>query len=187
MWKKADQAVQTLTNYEDYIDVDSLIDWVIIHELTYNLDCCFRRSCYLIKEKDGKLKMGPIWDFDLAFGSYFRYEEGDWATVDQVDGYVGVTWMNYLREDPAFMEKFTARWNEIKRPLIDTAVSAVDTMGALVRPSAEMNFQVWNILGQSVPAQPATHKQYDTYEKMLLCLRTFIQNRYQWLDEELNL
>lgn len=183
---KADEAVRTLGNYEDYIDVDSLIDWVIIHELTYNLDCCFRRSCYLIKEKGGKLKMGPIWDFDLAFGSHYRYQSGDWATVGEQGGYVGITWMNYLKEDPAFMARLTARWNEVKAELLETALTSVDTMGALVRPSAEMNFEVWDILGVWVPSQPSSHNKYDTHEKMVQRLRTFIQNRYNWLDKQLN-
>lgn len=182
----ADDAVRTLTDYEQYIDVDSLIDWVIIHEMTYNLDCCFRRSCYLIKEKGGKLKMGPIWDFDLAFGSFFRYQSEDWATVGESGGYVGVTWMNYLKEDEAFMTRFRARWNEIKEPLMNRAVSAVDRMGALVQPSAEMNFQVWPLLGQSVPSQPASHMKYDTYEKMVQRLKSFLWERYNWLDQELN-
>lgn len=184
--KKADEAVRTLTNYEDYIDVDSLIDWVIIHELTYNLDCSFRRSCYLIKEKDGKLKMGPIWDFDLAFGSHYRYLSGDWATVGSEGGYVGITWMNYLKDDPAFMARFTARWNEVKEQLLQTALTSVDTMGALVAPSAEMNFEVWDILGIWIPSQPEYHNQYDTYEKMVQRLRNFIINRYNWLDGQLN-
>lgn len=184
--QKADKAVQTLTDYESYIDVDSLIDWVIIHELTYNLDCCFRRSCYLIKEKDGKLKMGPIWDFDLAFGSFYRYQEGDWATIGEQGGYVGITWMNYLHNDPAFMARFTARWNEVKQELLAAALTSIDTASALVAPSAQMNFEVWDILGQSVSSQPASHKQYDTYEKMVKRLRSFIEDRYQWLDEQLN-
>lgn len=183
---EADNAVKTLTNYEDYIDVDSLIDWVIIHELTYNLDCCFRRSCYLIKEKGGKLKMGPIWDFDLAFGSFYRYEKGDWATIGESGGYVGITWMNYLIEDEAFMARFTARWNEIKQELLSTALDCVDEMSALVAPSAAMNFEVWDILGKKLSAQPSSHKQYDTYEKMIQRLKDFLTDRYDWLDDELN-
>ena len=183
--KKADDAVKNLSNYEDYIDVDSLIDWVIIHELTYNLDCCFRRSCYLIKEKGGKLKMGPIWDFDLAFGSYRRYTTDNWATVGSEGGYVGITWMNYLKKDKAFMDRFRARWNEIKEPLLEKALAAVDGMSALVTPSAKMNFEVWDILGKSVTSQPTSHKKYDTYEKMVGRLRSFIENRYKWFDSQL--
>ncbi len=184
--QKADRAVRELANYEDYIDVDSLIDWVILHELSYNLDCCFRRSCYLIKEKDGKLKMGPVWDFDLAFGSFFRYEEGDWATVGESGGYVGITWMNYLKDDPAFMTRFANRWNEVKETLLSTALNCVDTMSSLVTPSAEMNFEVWDILGKKHSAQPASHNQYDTYEKMVARLRAFLLDRYAWMDAELN-
>lgn len=184
--EKADEAVRALSNYEDYIDVDSLIDWVILHELTYNLDSCFRRSCYLIKEKGGKLKMGPIWDFDLAFGSFYRYQVGDWATVGETGGYVGITWMNYLMEDEAFMARFTARWNEIKEELLRKALSSVDHMAALVKPSAEMNFEVWDILGKSIPSQPSSHQKYNTYDKMIQRLKTFLQDRYDWLDDQLN-
>ena len=183
---KADLAVISLKNYEDYIDVDSLIDWVIIHELTYNLDCCFRRSCYLIKEKGGKLKMGPIWDFDLGFGSYRRYTEDNWATVGSEGGYVWTSWMNYLMKDEAFMKRFAARWNEIKKPLINCALTSVETMSELVKPSAEMNFEVWDILGKAVTSQPTSHKKYDTYEKMIGRLEDFLAKRYNWIDKQLN-
>lgn len=183
--RAADAAVKNLDHYEDYIDVDSLIDWVILHELTYNLDCCFRRSCYLIKGADGKLSMGPVWDFDLGFGSFYRYQAGDWATVGEEGGYVGITWMNYLKEDPAFMARFAARWNQIKDKLLGKALTSIDEMSVLVTPSAEMNFRVWEILGEPLSALPASHKQYNTYEKMIDRLKTFLLERYQWLDEEL--
>lgn len=182
----ADDAVRNLSNYEEYIDVDSLIDWVIMHELTYNLDCCFRRSCYMIKEKGGKLKMGPIWDFDLAFGSYYRYAQGDFATVGESGGYVGITWMNYLIKDKDFMERFSKRWNEIKDCLLKTALDSVDKMSQFVSPSAEMNFKVWDVLGKSIISQPSSHKKYDTYEKMVNRLKEFINDRYNWMDDQLN-
>jgi hypothetical protein len=181
----ADNAVKNLSNYEDYIDVDSFIDWIIIHELTYNLDCCFRRSCYLIKEAGGKLKMGPIWDFDLAFGNFYRYQAGDWATIGESGGYVGITWMNYLRNDPAFMARMKARWNEVKGELLQRGLDSIDTMAALAAPSAEMNFKVWNILGKPLSSQPSYHTQYDTYEKMTGRLRSWLQSRYDWMDKQL--
>ena len=183
---ETEEAVKNLTNYEDYIDVDSLVDWVIMHELTYNLDSCFRRSCYMIKEKGGKLKMGPLWDFDLAFGSYARYVKGDYATVGTEGGYVGITWMNYLMKDKAFMEKLTTRWNEIKRELWISAITSITDMSRLVKPSAEENFIVWKILGKQIPSQPYAHNEYDTYDKMILRLRGFLKERYIWFDKELN-
>lgn len=82
-FNKTEEAIVQGENYEEYIDVDSFCDWIIIHELTYNLDCCYRRSCYFNMDKDGKLKMGPVWDFDLAFGNCNRdnTKYNDWATV----------------------------------------------------------------------------------------------------------
>lgn len=62
---KADAAITTLDGYEKYINVDSFIDWFLVHELSYNLDSCFRRSCYITKPTLSRLEMGPIWDFDL--------------------------------------------------------------------------------------------------------------------------
>lgn len=183
---EADEAVKSLKNYEEYIDVDSLIDWFIIHELTYNLDSCFRRSCYMIKEKDGKIKMGPLWDFDLAFGSYARYVKGDYATVGKEGGYVGVTWMNYLMKDEAFKERLTIRWNEIKWELWKSGMISIADMSKLVQESAVENFTVWDILGKQLPSQPYTHKKYDTYEKMVRRLRSFFIERYIWMDNELN-
>ena len=184
--KRADEAVCELDGYDEYIDLDSLIDWVIMHEISYNLDCCFRRSCYLIKEKGGKLKMGPIWDFDLGFGSFYRYQEGDWATIGTEGGYVGITWMNYLKKDKVFMSKLRDRWNEIKDSLLEKAISSIDSMSIIIQPSAQMNFTVWDILGKSVPSQPNDHKKYNTYELQIERLRTFIQDRYEWLDGQLN-
>lgn len=184
--KKADKAVQELNGYEEYIDIDSLIDWFIIHELSYNLDCCFRRSCYLIKEKGGKLKMGPIWDFDLAFGSFFRYTEGDWASEGYTGGYVGITWINYLLKDPDFTSRLRARWDEIKSTLLQKALESVDHMSALIAPSAKHNFRIWPILGESVPSQPDSHKTYDTYPLQIQRLKDFLQNRYTWMDSEIS-
>lgn len=182
----ADAAVKKLTDYDSYIDVDSLIDWVIMHELTYNLDCCFRRSCYLIKEKGGKLKMGPIWDFDLAFGSFRRYKENTWATVGSEDGYVGITWMNYLFEDPIFVERFNRRWDEMKAPLMEKAMTCIDEMTVLIWPSQEMNFRVWDLLGKSMASQPDSYMQYDTYELQIKRLKDYLNARYAWMDRTID-
>lgn len=184
--EETNRAITTLTDYEKYIDVDSFIDWLIITELSYNLDCCYRRSCYLIKEKGGLLKMGPVWDFDLAFGSYFRYSTNNWATIGSDDGYVKVTWMNYLLKDDAFKAKVKSRWNSIKSELLAKSMNTIDNAESIVSPSAEYNFKVWNILGKSVPSQPDSHTKYKTYGEYVGRLKNFVMNRYNWMDEQIN-
>ena len=70
---KTDIAIRTGENIGEYIDINSFVDWFIIHELYYNSDSGFRRSCFMSKDKDSKLKMGPVWDFDIAMGNGFLH------------------------------------------------------------------------------------------------------------------
>ena len=61
----------TLIGYSKYIDVNSFIDLYIINELSKNIDG-YRLSTYMYKDRDsndGKLIMGPFWDYNLAFGN----------------------------------------------------------------------------------------------------------------------
>ncbi|HPE94434.1 MAG TPA: CotH kinase family protein, partial [Bacillota bacterium] len=145
--KKADEAVTALDGYEEYIDVDSFVDWFIFTELTYNLDACFRRSCFMTLDAGGKLKMGPVWDFDLALGNFSKdnFSYNDWASVGAEDEYVKVTWMNFLTKDESFMTRVSERWNALKDTLYDCAMESIERNSALVGASQEENFTVWDI------------------------------------------
>src|SRR5690606_14498507 len=54
-------------NYLDYIDANALVNYLIVYNLTRNVEINHPKSTYLHKQKDGKYMMGPIWDFDWAF------------------------------------------------------------------------------------------------------------------------
>lgn len=186
---KADTAITTLTDYEDYINVDSFIDWFLVHELTYNLDSCFRRSCYITKPVLCRLEMGPIWDFDLAFGNMYmdNPQYDDWATLGDMgrSSYIGVTWFNYLMTDDSFRERARARWDEVKDTMVQSALGAIDAWKPKIMPSAELNFSIWNTLGIANGFQPEKMKDVDTYLDQVLYLRKFINNRSKWIDENL--
>lgn len=185
--KKADAAVMAGEGYEEYIDLDVLIDWVIVHELYYNIDCAFRRSCYFTKDAGGKLTMGPIWDFDNAFGNFWKDDKtySTWATADSTTGYIWDNWMSYLITYPEFREKYRARWDEIKYDLLDKLMEAVDTGSELCSRSAAYNFEVWDILNRRVGCQDSSIKKYNTYEKQIEYMRSFIKTRWTWMDENI--
>lgn len=186
---KADEAITTLTDYEKYIDVDSFIDWFLVHELSYNLDSCFRRSCYITKPKLGKLRMGPVWDFDLAFGNMYMDNPlyNDWATVGNSDrsSYIGVTWFNYLMTDESFRSRARERWDEVKDTMCESALNAIDSLKTKLIPSADMNFEIWATLGVANGFQPKAMEQYNTYNDQVNYLRKFIKNRKKWIDDNL--
>ncbi len=183
---RAEQAIKRGEGYEEYIDVDSFIDWMILHELCYNLDSCFRRSCFMIKEKGGKLKMGPIWDFDLAFGNFSRDNSAydDWVTVgsNEEGSYIHETWCNYLLQDEEFCARFASRWNEVRDRLLTTANETVDAYSTLLAVSQQANFDVWQIWGKRAGYQAQWCSNADSYEAQIAYLKNFLQKRAAWLD-----
>jgi hypothetical protein len=185
--KKADEAVMKGEGYEEYIDLQALIDWVIVHELYYNIDCAFRRSCYFTKDAGGKLTMGPVWDFDNAFGNFWKDDKtySTWATADSTTGYIWDNWMSYLITYPEFREKFRARWDEVKYELLEELLSSIDEGYDLCKRSAAYNFEVWDILDRRVGCQDSSIKKYNTYEKQIDYFRSFVKTRWKWMDENI--
>ena len=82
------------------IDLNSFADWYIIKELSKDYDGNMYTSCFCHIMEDGIIKMGPIWDFDLAWGGNpFQYMFGgggfgfgggggtDYAWYNEPEGY----------------------------------------------------------------------------------------------------
>lgn len=189
--KKTEAAIEALDGYEEYIDVDSFIDFMIALELSCNTESAFYRSCYFYLPDGGKLKFGPMWDFDMAFGNH-NLDNDDYDTLFTVDtphpylGKNGVTWFTLLWEDESFREKVAARWNEVKEELLSAALNTLDAEYERVRASADENFNRWDILGKKVGESPKYSYSHDSYEEHIEYLRQFITSRYEFLDSYFN-
>ena len=55
-------------NYLDYIDASALVNYLIVFMLTDNEEMNHPKSIYMHQSAGGKFVMGPLWDFDWAFG-----------------------------------------------------------------------------------------------------------------------
>lgn len=187
-----DSAVKSLDGYEQYLDVPSVIDWFLLNELSYNIDGTFRRSTYLLKEKGGKMRIATYWDYDYAFGNFWRdvepYDEwichGNEMTVE--DEYIRENWMTYLLQDPAFCSQLKTRWNEVKDEIYHTAMATIEDAQRNVSPSAERNFARWTgVLGKKIQYENSNCAYISTYEGQLEYLRAFVNKRYEWMDREI--
>ena len=185
--RKTEQAILAGEGYEEYLDVDSMVDWFIIAELTNNTEMGFYRSCYMYKPEGGKLIMGPVWDFDMAFGNHSGDIPGydGWATAEATYWLVNDTWTTYLIKDAKFMEKVKARWLEMRQTLLDTAFATIDRQYAIVKASADVNFEVWDILHEQIGEGTVDYTVYNTYEKQVQYVREFITKRAAWIDRRL--
>ncbi len=183
-----ENAIMTNQNWQDYIDMDAWVDWFIVAELTFNTESCYHRSCYMWKRAGGKLMMGPVWDFDMAFGNHqgdIRNYDG-FCTTESTYVYVTENWMNYLVKYPEFTSAVKERWNEKKDELKQVALSSIDNQSALLDGSQQYNFEVWDIMTKQIGMGNVDPKKYDTYEKQVQYLRDFINTRWQYLDERIN-
>jgi hypothetical protein len=91
--------------YAKYLDVDSFIDQFWITEMSKNIDA-FRYSCFMYKDRGGKIKMEPLWDWNLSFGNA-NYHDG-WETEEWYYPLIRdseICWVRRLLQDPDFEQK----------------------------------------------------------------------------------
>lgn len=176
--------------YAKYIDVESFVDYYLINELTKNVDA-YRLSTFMHKQRDsdgGKLRMGPIWDFNLGFGNV------DYCIMGNPEGFVTAFntscpedtwlipfWWSRLFHDQAFREKVQARWTALRDGPFktETILNYVDSVVAVLDEPQQRNFERWPVLGEYVWPN---YYVGDTYEQEVAWLKDWISQRLVWLD-----
>lgn len=103
-------------SYEDYLDVDSAIDYYWIQEFSLNGDAFGSGSTYLYKKRNGKLYWGPLWDFDYVAWGATEYNYGNSVTGLNLER---TPWFTKLFTNDKFRKKFAARWPYIKEKLLE--------------------------------------------------------------------
>jgi hypothetical protein len=184
--------------YSQYIDVNSFIDFFIANEVSKNVDG-YRLSTYLHKQRDsdgGKLRMGPIWDFNLGFGNANYCTQGNpegWVTsfnsICPQDFWLIPFWWNRLNQDGHYRSQLAARWvsirvNEFATSKIITYVDSVYNVLNTVLPgetksAQQRNFETWPVLGQYVWPN---YYVGSSFNDEVNWLKNWVTNRMNWLD-----
>lgn len=167
------------TGYPTLIDTDSFIDWWIVKELVKDVDGPFYSSVYLHKDRGGKLKMGPLWDFDLSSGNV------DYSDAASPTGWRIRTksqWFRHLFEDKAFRARVYDRWKAIKSTQIDSLLPFIDQTAIALDASQRENFRRWNILNTYVWPNNVV---LGSYPAEVGYLRNWLATRIQWMDKNI--
>ena len=179
--------------YKKYIDVDSFIDFFILNEITRNVDA-YRISTFMHKDINEKLKMGPIWDFNIAFGNADYCEGGlttGWAykfnEACPADGMLVPFWWDRLMQDPNFTQALRERWTSLRlNELSNSSIMGIvdELVGELEDSDAiTQNFGKWLILGTYIWPNNFVgnrHSEEITY------LKEWIEGRLSWMDQEIS-
>lgn len=174
--------------YRQFIDVNTFIDFMIVTEIGKNVDG-YVYSTYMYKDKDskdGRLKMGPLWDFNLAFGNVDY-----WANSQNAPGWMyndsyRMYWFRRLMADDSFARRFKCRWKELRSTLLsnDYFTNTIDSIASMLQEPQQRNFQRWPVLGNYVWPNQFVGL---TYESEVSFLKTWILNRLRWMDTNLRL
>ena len=173
-----------VNGYAKFIDAGSYIDLHILVELTKNIDG-FRLSTYMHKDREGKLNMGPAWDYNLSLGN-----------ADYADGWNATGWYNrqfgedaypYWRrlfEDPEFKLGYADRWFALRRDLSATnrLIGMVEDYATLLDEPAARNFNRWRILGQYVWPNWFIAK---TFREEISWMQGWLSQRLAWMDGQI--
>lgn len=166
------------TGYAKYIDLDSFIDWYLISEITKNVDSKFFSSIYLNLIPGEKLKMGPLWDFDLAFGNV-DYADSQFATGFWVKDH---PWYTRLFQDDTFVSKVKKRFSYFKSNE-NFILDKIDFHAEHLKWAQQENDEKWKTIGTYVWPNPVV---YDSYNEEVDHLKKWYSERMSWLETALN-
>ena len=159
--------------WSNYFDMDSFVDWYLINEIAKNNDAVMFSSCFMHFEKGGKLKMGPVWDFDIGFGGTTMNDS------DNPEGFriKNAAWFSRMFQDPAFTDRVKERFAYFYSRRQDI-LNEIDQNASYLRYSVEENNKKWNTL--------KTDNAWPRYQTKVQDLKDWISIRFEWLYKAIN-
>ena len=163
-----------IDGYPSIIDIPSFVDFMMIAEYTSNVDV-YHLSTFFHKDRNGKLRAGPVWDYNLSFG----YDEfDDRSRYDVWQFYNGSCdgsrfWTDLFFNCPTFRCYFAKRWYELTatgQPLnYLSVVERINYYDNLISEAIVRDNQRWWKMLQ--------HEEY------VAEMKEWIQLRIDWLND----
>lgn len=160
--------------YPSIIDIPSFVDFMLINELASNVDA-YQFSTFFHKDRNAKLRAGPVWDFNLTYGNDLFFWGFDRSHTDvwQFDNgdNVGAMFWKDLYDSRVFQCYLSKRWHELiseGQPLHPDQIHAfIDEVVMLLEEAREREQSRWNTLGD--------------YEAHISDMKAWISQRVSWL------
>lgn len=168
--------------YKNYIDVNSFVDWYLVNEITKNADASFYASCYMSFRRGEKLKMGPVWDFDLAMGNYPNFGDyyyTEWINKPQDFHIKNSDWIKRMFEDPEFVSLVKKRFR-FYYDRRDEILGEIDRLHDLLLNVVHENDKVWHFYSRPYDADKTTKAFDDECSQ----IKEWLGKRFNWLRTE---
>lgn len=162
---------------ESRINVHDFIRYYWIQEFSKNIDGAFGRSIYITWETGDKFHMGPVWDFDLAYGI------GNTSMMSPCDWYVrNQGWYKYLFINQSFKKEAQKYWIE-NHKIFENIQNFIPKLQKDLQKAVLNDEKRWPILenDKNWPFVEA----YSSYEDAVDSLKYWIKARADWISSHL--
>ena len=154
--------------YEEYMDVASFIDWWFVMELTGIWEPNHPKSCYMHKDKGGRLTAGPVWDFDWE-----TYVPMNWFRIKDALYY------GRLFQDPKFKATVKERWAKFSDDF-RTLPDFIRSEAEIIRASEKMNHEMWPI------TQVVNQDEGLSFDDAVARMISAYESKLNWMDREIS-
>lgn len=166
------------TGFPSVIDVPAFVDYLLLTELAANADG-YSLSTFYHKDRNGKLRAGPLWDMDLTYGNdlffwgYDRSKPYVWQFANGEND--GPRYWKDLFDNSKFRCYLSRRWGELIRPgqpfNYQSLELFIDQVTDLISEALVRENMRWGTVGDH-PAQIAG-------------IKTFLQQRINWITNNI--
>ena len=169
-----------INGYPSIIDVPSFVDYMLLAEIASNVDA-YALSTYYHKDRGGKLRAGPIWDYNLTYGNdlfdFFNVNfDRSFTDVWQFEfSNTGANFWGDLFDDPTFKCYLSKRFNEVTsagQPLsYDYISDLIDSTTALISEAIVRENERWDTI--------------DDFPGEIANMKSWLQDRIAWMKNNM--
>lgn len=162
----------------EYMDLESLVNYLIVCNVCCNREPVWPKSLYLYKASlDDVYHFGPIWDFDWAF-TYNDGVENQVPTLPLLEPFQQGQHADFLKKicsTPEFRALYKEKFDHFKTSLYPLLLEYIDEYAGTIEPSAIENGLIW-------PAEPGRTEGSFYFRENVEILKEWIRNRVEFIS-----
>ena len=137
------------------LDLNSLINFLIVQEFTYNVELEAPRSMYMYTDSNSVWHFGPLWDFDAGFdfdwsnmytGHDYFAEQKTLLGSSPFNTQTGVSqFFTAMFQNEQFVAQFKAHWDSVKTKLLPMIFTKLDNYKLQIEEAKLNDSELWPI------------------------------------------
>ncbi len=161
----------TMSELEEHIAMRSFMDYYIVQELMAQGEINWK-SVYMSKTIDGKLKMGPIWDFDWSVNGPYMDDHKNY-NIDNVEVLCSQNnfFANLYNGSNEFRTALSERFEEVELKLYE-AIEQVRNEKELIAKATQRDELKWHITDPDADFEQCSDEVLDWVTRRLVWMKS---------------